>query len=527
MVEKFPYVDVSLSDFKALIDPTPGWKFVGNIDYKYHIREGFSNVDEYVKEALYHHDEPMYESLRGYTKVPRLGRALHSLLKYSGPTVYKDQLFDDKMNDIYEASLLSHSYSFDRVGIFSPEMATLKIPTNTSAGISFPGKTKGEVLREACDNVKGMIEKWKRGEQVQQIPCKLALRGHLSEVDKVKTRCVWVSPVEHIILENMFFRGFYHQIYANENHRNLFMTGKYTIARLNTYIQDDNDRDLSFVNTDFKGYDSMRCRFVLQDVFRKVFYPKIKFEEPWQYLAFEYIVDCYIFTHLCLPDGSVYKKIGGVPSGSFLTLLINSIVTDVIISSALKYLNIFIADKRVLGDDFSYKTNKIPQDELDLQVSDLVSCVREFFSMIISPEKVIATNDKLKRKFIGYQLVDGRIFREDRDLLLTMLHPESIVPDIATSFTRMFSFMIIGGANSEYVLKFYETYLSGYYAKLKEYGPDVFQANVMRHGNLRVFKHVFKIDLEAFAGLNIDDFTRIFFAKVPYFLTMGIRFILE
>jgi len=525
IVDKHPYSEISLEDFKRVACASEGWRFVERLDYKYNILTGFSNVDEFVKEALYFHDEQLYEDLKGYTKVPRIGRAYHSLLKYAGPTIYKSNVFDDRMRAIYDHNLMELEGSFNTVGIFDVAQAVLKIPLNTSAGISFPGKKKGEVLQEAHDKVQWMIGEWKAGRVVKQVPCKLALRGHLSEVDKNKTRCVWVSPVEHTILENMFFRGFYYQIFAGLHHQRRYMTGKDTIFRLNNYLSEDTGS--SFVNTDISGWDSLRCRFVLQDIFHRVLKPNIRMTEDWHESAFDYLVDAFIFTHLCLPDGTVFKKIGGVPSGSFLTLLVNSMAVWNTCSAAAKYVDIPFYDERVLGDDFCYKTDHMEQDQLELSVHDLSECVFTFFGLVIKPEKVVATNVLNDRKFIGYQVRNGRLFREDRELLLGMLHPESPVKTIDVSFTRVFSFMILGGFGSSVVSRFYERFLGGYKVQLDRLGPDLFRQDVLKHGNLRVFKHVFKVDLEQFDGFDIDSFRELFSSKVPFFLTFGARFLLE
>jgi len=525
VVDKLPFAEVSLPDFKRLAEISDGWRYVGKRDYSYSIRGGFSNVDEYVKEALWHHDEERYESLRGYTKTPRIGRAYHSLLKYGGPTIYKSHVFDEQFEAIYDSVLDFHEGSFQKVGIFDVAAATLKVPLNTSAGITFPGLKKGDVLVEAAAEVNKMIDVWKRGGVVEQIPCKMALRGHLSKVGENKTRVIWVQPIEHIILENMFFRGFYHQIFAGLHHQRLFMTGKDTISRLNDYLS--SDPDASFTNTDIKGWDNVRARFVLKDIFHRVLKPNIRFTEDWQYLAFDYLVDAFIFTVLCLPDGSLFKKLGGVPSGSFLTLLLNSIAVDVCMTSALKAIQLPFYDKRVLGDDFSFKMNRVDDDQLQLHIHDLSQEVFCRFGLIVSPEKVIATNVLDDRKFIGYQIRGGRLFREDRELLLGMLHPEGPVDDLCVSFTRVFAFMLIGGFNSPVVTRFYERYLGGYKEEFDRIGPDLFNQDVMKQGNLRVFKHVFKVDLEEFDAFDLDSFRSLFSSKVPFFLTFGARFLLQ
>lgn len=146
---------------------------------------------------------------------------------------------------------------------------------------------------------------------------------------------------------------------------------------------------------------------------------------------------------------------------------------------------------------------------------------------MISPEKVIATNDIDKRKFIGYRVRDSRLIREDRDLFLSALYPESPVRSLPTSFTRLFSYMLLGGFNSKRFLDFYERYLGGYEKYLKLAGGQVFRQEVLMTGNLRVFKHVYKIDLHEFDEFNLDSFRNVHSFKAPYFLTLGTKFMLN
>jgi len=522
VVESNPSASISSSDFVRVCRASEGIRVLPESGRTYHLAENFSNLDEWVKEALWHHDPVLYESLKGYTKVPSLGRSLHGLLKYAGPTIYKKQVFDDRMEELYDSGLRHLHSRFRWCSTLPLEVAMTKIPLNTSAGYSFPGAKKGDVLDECYAKVQSMIATWKRGEKVEQIPCKLAMRGHLSPKDNVKSRSIWVAPMEHVVLENMLFRGFYSQIFSGLHHQDMFMTGHKTIERLNFYL--DADQDQTFTNTDISGWDSLRCRFLLKDLFLKVLKPHMDLDEPWKELAFEYIMEAFIFTILCLPDGTLIKKLGGVPSGSFLTLLINSLGVWLVMTSSLKYNQQDYQNSRVLGDDFCFLSRRMEESAFQPFVSLLAHTVKSFFGLVVKPEKVVITNNREDRKFIGYQIKQGKLFREDFDLLCGMLYPESPVHDLRTSFTRVFAFMIIGGFGSEVVTSFYLRYLSGYYKELQSLGTDLFNTDAMRSGNLRVFKHVFKVDVDEFECFDIDTFRSLFHSKAKYFLSLGTRF---
>jgi hypothetical protein len=300
------------------------------------------------------------------------------------------------------------------------------------------------------------------------------------------------------------------------------MTGHKTIERLNFYL--DADQDKTFTNTDIKGWDSLRVRFLLKDLFSKVLKPHVQLDEPWKERAFDYIVEAFIFTLLCLPDGTIVKKLGGVPSGSFLTLLINSLGVWLVMTTSLKYNSQDHQNPRVLGDDFCFLSRHMDDDQFDSFVSLLSHTVHSFYGLVVSPTKVVITNNREDRKFIGYQVKQGKLFREDFDLFCGMLYPESPVKDLRTSFTRVFAFMIIGGFGSEKVVSFYQFYLSGYYRELQKLGSELFNTDAMRAGNLRVFKHVFKVDVDEFEDFSIDTFRSLFLSKAKYFLSLGTRF---
>lgn len=74
---------------------------------------------------------------------------------------------------------------------------------SSSAGFSFPGEKKRDVIFEALHMSKGMMHRIKYDLPCYQPPSKIAFRGHLSPVDDPKTRPVWVAPFELLIIEQL------------------------------------------------------------------------------------------------------------------------------------------------------------------------------------------------------------------------------------------------------------------------------------------------------------------------------------
>jgi len=83
------------------------------------------------------------------------------------------------------------------------------ITLNTSAGFSFPGFKKSEIIEEAFFMSRKMFHNICRDIPVYHPPSKLAFRGHLSHITEKKVRPVWNFPFEILILESVMSKSFY------------------------------------------------------------------------------------------------------------------------------------------------------------------------------------------------------------------------------------------------------------------------------------------------------------------------------
>jgi hypothetical protein len=324
----------------------------------YSLEEATMNIDPWVSFVLKETDPEMYSNIYGQTKIGRLTRAFQTLAKFGLPLKSDEDLRNSKkMSMIYSDSferirkLLIQNNNNSKYETISADNAIKSIPTNTSAGFSFQGKSKGEVSNQALAKAKAMISAIKNNEKVHFVPCTLAVRGHLSPVLENKSRPIWVLPYESVIVEATLFTTIYQQLKKADSCVP-FLTGKQSLQRFWSYM---NSNYPTMVSVDISQWDLMRADWLIDDAF-EMFKSILNLKEGEEKILNWIRLDLKQ-TRLCLPSGIIISKRSGVPSGTYLTLLINSVINYVVQRSTLVFIGVRFENQSVLGDDnaFFYK----------------------------------------------------------------------------------------------------------------------------------------------------------------------------
>jgi hypothetical protein len=337
-----------------------------------------------------------------------------------------------------------------------------------------------------------------KSEGFQQFrPNMLAMRGHFGLRSKIKTRYIWIVPPETILSEIRFAEPFYKQIRTVSFFWKKILTGKGTLPRLNKLMSMNEGH--RFVNTDISGWDAMGCTWVQRDLF-EIYRSKLNLTSEDQ-LEFDYVVKNNIETTLLLPNGDVIQKYGGVSTGTYYTLLNNSILNMIYCRTILKIMGeLDISEPQFwLGDDFAF----FPLPDFNLKVFS--SLISKYFGLKIHPDKCIDTKDTNERKFIGYQIVNGELWRPQIEYFAGALYNERFFDQkkmgIEISLGKIFSFMLIGGVNNIEYYNFFFLFV-GYYKEILTKVEFEWKEHLLP-GMLRVLKVVYAIDLPA---LNLDSF---------------------
>ena len=195
-----------------------------------------------------------------------------------------------------------------------------------------------------------------RNKQKVPSPCTSFYRTQRSgDAESSKVRLVWAYPIEMTMMEGRFARPLIDYYLKNQNHPVALGMTKLQLADKLTGIQNRNFR----YSLDYSQFDSRVAPWIIKSIFRfiKGLFGSNLSEDDSK--AFKVISDYFLNTPLLTPYGLIKSKHGGIPSGSYFTQIIGSMVNYFLISCVF-LLNGLIPFKEliyVLGDDCIVGTN--------------------------------------------------------------------------------------------------------------------------------------------------------------------------
>jgi len=341
--------------------------------------------------------------------------------------------------------------------------------TDTSAGISFPGKRKGECMREIYAQTRWLAHRMKqdgRGKfdprKVQIPPCMAGMRGHLSPEDEVKTRLVWIYPAEMIVVEGQYAPRLYEEYMSLPDSPLLYGQSAQRLYTewLLKYLEGEN-----LVGLDFSSFDTSVPAWLVHVAF-DILRENIEFgtwhnesvprkeRQKWKNV-WDAMKWYFIHTPILMPDGRMFRKYHGVPSGSWFTQLVDSVVNHVLVSYLAECQGAQVRQLKVLGDDSAFRTPN--SFDLDNAQKDA-----DVVGMTLKPEKCEYTTEPSEFKLLGTRYANGHQYRDDDEWLKLALYPENPPPDVQTSLTRLVGLWLGGGMFSRYFCEFFEFFQTCY-----------------------------------------------------------------
>jgi len=432
------------------------------------------NTDPFVRKAMKLWNNETYEAARGYTKRATLDVALMNLFRYSGSDKSFGSVPSDYRNALEQAIFRARK-------VFIPEDKLIKVSLahgtdsmnlDSAAGFSFPGKKKSEVVQEAYDIAAYLQHQVQRGRHVYRPPCKIALRGHLTSVEEPKSRPVWVYPFELSILEAKWAIPFYKHLETNVKEVHF---GEGAMPRLAQLLMGglSDQTESAEVTLDWSSFDSSIPSWLIKEAFdilhdcfddsyadvdgTAVYGGAVMVEKNSQ--LWKFIVEYFIKTPIMLPNGDVYVKTHGIPSGSFFTQAVGTIVNAIIVYSLDIYYGWNGRRFRFLGDDSSFL---IPIYRNQINPTKLADTANSVFGVTLKIEKLHIATTQLERKFLGYRCQGYRFIRSDHEWITNVLYPERDIESLEQSASRVLAYYILGGCNSEPYCSFFHDYFRRY-----------------------------------------------------------------
>lgn len=269
-----------------------------------------------------------------------------------------------------------------------------------SAGLPTLGKKEDNFYY--CLNREEQVRKFKKAANACLAQTRTQLGG--------KIRLVWAYPMEMTIMEARFAAPLIDVFKSFETPMAIAMS----TAKLGARVWAIDNLPGSTRALDFSKFDSTIPAALIYKAF-DILGTWFSEEEKEQY-GWSTVVNYFVHTPICMPNGKIYRgKRHGVPSGSYFTQLIDSVVNIIIQMYMARKLDYTLQAENfmVLGDDVIIS---IPTHVTTVEYSKVLL---EAFGMIVHPDKT-----KEIAHFLGATWKNGLPYRPLDEVLQKMAYPE-------------------------------------------------------------------------------------------------------
>lgn len=413
------------------------------------------NTDPWIRTSLKLFDPDLYGNIYGYTRRP------------SGPTGMYESLFKfgteaPRFTDlsVTQRQMMKRAITEAR-GVFRTPQKLEPLEwsevgqhfrRDTSAGVSFPGKKKGDVMESIYAEGRWLGHRMKQGgkgrfdpRMVRMPPCLATQRGHLSPADTPKTRLAWIYPAEMLMVEGLYAPAMYKQ-FQNMPDSPLLL-GRSSHRLYSEWVSKRMPCERLY-GLDFSSFDTKVPAWLIRQAFN-ILHDNVDWlnwrgkpttkrsRQKWRNV-WDGMVWYFINTPILMPDGRMFRKLRGVPSGSWWTQLVDSVVNWILVKYLTLCQGVNARNLKVLGDDSAFVSPH--KMSLDKAFADAKAV-----SMDLSTTKSYAVEDPTQLKLLGVTYRDGHPYRDTEEWFKLALYPEGDVPDIGVSLTRLVG-LWIGGA---------------------------------------------------------------------------------
>uniref|UniRef100_A0AAU8MLX1 RNA-dependent RNA polymerase n=1 Tax=Allium deltapartitivirus 2 TaxID=3231923 RepID=A0AAU8MLX1_9VIRU len=389
--------------------------------------------DEYAAEIIREDNPILYEQeLEGWARsFYTLQGHMAAIMAYASPNTHITSLDIDIYIDAIQAvknelSSLPTTRAFDVL----TELDQVKYEQSSSAGYSYvgpKGPIYGDNHRRAIERAKATL--WSairdrtQGPDYQienSVPDVGYTRTQLTDLtEKTKVRGVWGRCFHYILLEGTAARPLLENFIRCKT---FFHIGDDPVISVPRVLSEVSQNCKWLFALDWSAFDSSVSRFEINTAF-KLLKERILFPNEETELTYEFCRLLFIHKKLAAPDGHIYWIHKGIPSGSYYTSIIGSIINRLRVEYLWR-LKFNRGPKMCYtqGDD-----SLIGDDELFLpeEMAQLVAPL----GWTINPDKTEYSTSPEFVTFLGRTSRGGSNIRDLKRCLRLLVYPEYPVND--------------------------------------------------------------------------------------------------
>jgi len=384
--------------------------------------------------------------------------------------IEEDQYLDAAFEEAAEAFALPHKVPC--LALDAPGWETICQQMDMSSTSGYPHfKKQGEIIDDIYHEAHqlGHFMKYKDYKDLIMPPCYLAMKpGKFNKLTgERKYREIFEYPAAIKVNEMRFTLPLYTAYHGLPLRQRPILSGDDPRSMTEKYFLSQVFPHKYALKTDFSTFNRNVAVRLINYAFSIIAdnidfggYPYSHGHAKRNWKQFCNLASYFINTPFVLPNGEIYRKKSGVPSGSGFTLLVNSIVTRIVINACLmKLTGSLVTDIKTTGDDCSCGLDT----EVDLKVLGEYAL---HYRMVLNPTKQVCTERSspvMKGfKLLGYIGFPYRIRFDDTVLWENVYLTKNYVLTNHDHMARIYSLWLLSDGQSYEFDTLYDTCLVKY-----------------------------------------------------------------
>lgn len=388
----------------------------------YPIGGGAHNIDTYVQEHLAPLVDPSllsevheytrgmysidlhYESFRKYSTKAKADKQIGELLELNADYQQAKHTVRRSLRDLKHVQPIPMN-----------ELDRVRWVSSSAAGYGYENKKKGDCYLQARRNAsRAYYEFIQKGDHYKMVPDKAFARSQLAKKVEPKIRHVWGRAFHHILMEGTIAQPLIERA-------SVIPTPLYLSRDL--HLDMPCDIHVLLANgdwahcLDFSSFDATVPSALIDEAWDILF--EILAIDENASIVFNYCKRLNTNTPVLMPDGRLFMVTRGIPSGSYFTQLIGSVVNLLIIHTLQIHMSGTVHTTFVMGDD-SIFAMKQPLGS----ITSIAAYVMDHFGMKVNMDKSLITRTVRDVHFLGHNFYGTKVTRDVFTSLCLVLFTE-------------------------------------------------------------------------------------------------------